>query len=94
MMSTLEATKCVEGLDVMKDWSVFRQQLRQGIETARKFGMDEDAIKHAAVKVGDFLNEKICPGTSEEAVLKDMWDVSNSEERKVIASVLYKMITK
>lgn len=93
-MSAMEATKCVEGIDVMKDWSAFRQQLREGIETARRFGMSEDAIKHAAVRVGDFLNEKICPGTNEEAVLKEMWDVSNSEERKVIASVLYKMITK
>lgn len=94
MMSTMEATKCAEAVEIMKDWSSFKNSLREGIQTARKLGMSDQEIQAASVRVGDFLNEKICPGTSEEQVLKDMWDVSSADERKAEASVLYKMITR
>ncbi len=94
MLSTMEATKCAEAVDIMKDWSSFKNSLREGIQTARKLGMSDQEIQAAAVKVGDFLNEKICPGTSEEQVLKDMWDVSSADERKAEASILYKMTTR
>ena len=90
----MEATKCAEAVEIMKDWSSFKNSLRQGIETARKLGMSDQQIQTASVRVGDFLNEKICPGTREEQVLKDMWDVSSPEERRSEASVLYKMITR
>lgn len=92
-MKTMEAAKCAEALDVMKDWSNFKKTLREGIEAGRRFGMSDQDIQATAVKVGDYLNERICPGTSEEQLLKDMWDVSSVDERKAEASVLYKMIT-
>ncbi len=94
MLSTMEATKCAEAVDIMKDWSSFKNSLREGIQTARTLGMSDQEIQASAVRVGDYLNENICPGTSEEQVLKEMWDVSSADERKAEASILYKMITR
>jgi hypothetical protein len=91
-METMEASKCVEALDVMKDWSTFRKSLHEGISAAKKFGMSDEEIQKAAMRVGDFLNEKVCPATPEEQLLKEMWDVGSSDERKAIASVLFKMV--
>jgi len=44
------------------------------------------------VKIGDFLATKVCPQTKEEELLKQMWDVATPEERKVIATLMFKMV--
>ena len=85
---------CAQPPELMKDWSSFKKSLRTGIETGHKLGMSDSSIQDAAVRVGDFLNEKICPANSEEQLLKDMWDVGTFEERKSMASVIYKVILK
>jgi Protein of unknown function (DUF3243) len=94
IMVTLNETakKCIDVLDFMKDWAKFRQSLHEGIQTARKYGMSDSEIENMAVKVGDLLNEKVCPSSKEEQLLKEMWDVASPEERKIIASVLFKMV--
>ncbi|MEW5743901.1 MAG: DUF3243 family protein [Nitrospirota bacterium] len=87
-----EKSKCVDVLDVTKDWSTFRNTLHEGIQEARKFGLSDEEIQNLAMTVGDFLNEKICPATREEELLKEMWDVSSPDERKSLATVLFKMM--
>jgi hypothetical protein len=86
------AAKCVEKMDFMKDWQGFRKTLHEGIATAKQFGASEEDIQAMAVQVGDFLNEKICPSSPQEELLKEMWDVSSSDERKTLAQILFKML--
>lgn len=88
----MDKAKCIDILDVTKDWASFRSSINQGIQQARQFGMSDQEIQELAATVGDFLNEKVCPATKEEELLKEMWDVSSAEERKILASVLFKMM--
>lgn len=88
----MEKAKCVDILDVTKDWTTFRNTISQGIQQARQFGMSDQEIQELAATVGDFLNEKVCPATKEEELLKEMWDVSSTEERKTLATILFKMM--
>jgi hypothetical protein len=84
--------KCLSALDYVKDWDTWRKTLKEGIAQARKFGVSDETIKSMAVKMGDFLADKVCPQTKEEELLKQMWDVATPEERKVIATLMFKMV--
>ena len=88
----MERLKCVEVMDVLKDWTAWRNSLHEGIGMAKKIGMSDEAIANLATKVGDFLAEKVCPATKEEELLKEMWDIATPSERKVIATLIFKMV--
>jgi hypothetical protein len=88
----MDRFKCLSALDYVKDWDTWRKTLKEGIAQARKFGVSDETIKSMAVKMGDFLADKVCPQTKEEELLKQMWDVATPEERKVIATLMFKMV--
>lgn len=79
-------------MDYVKDWNTWRKTLKEGITQAKKFGVSDETIKDMAVKMGDFLAEKVCPQSKEEELLKEMWDIATIEERKTIATLMFKMV--
>jgi sulfur relay (sulfurtransferase) DsrC/TusE family protein len=93
-MAMQEATKCIEGMDFMKDWTQWRATLKEAIEQGRKFGLSDEVIKNLSVNVGDFLTSRVCPATKEEELLKEMWEVAAPDERKTLATLIFKMVEK
>ena len=88
----MERFKCVSAMDFMKDWNTWRSTLKEAIGEAHKLGVSDEMIQDLAVKMGDFLAEKVCPATKEEQLLKEMWDAGTPEERKTIATLMFKML--
>ncbi|MGB2696681.1 MAG: DUF3243 domain-containing protein [Candidatus Zixiibacteriota bacterium] len=88
----MEKDKCLQAMDFLKDWNTWRSTLNEAIGAARKFGVSDETIKDLSVKVGDFLSQKVCPATKEEELLKQMWDIASPEERKTLASLIFKMV--
>ena len=88
----MEREKCLQAMDFLKDWKTWRASLNEAIAAARKFGVSDETIKDLSVKVGDFLAQKVCPATKEEDLLKEMWDAATAEERKTLASLIFKMV--
>lgn len=88
----MERLKCVSAMDFIKDWATWRDTLHEGIQQARKLGVSDDTIKSLAAKVGDFLAQKVCPATKEEELLKELWDVGTPDERKVLATLIFKLV--
>ena len=78
----------------MKDWNSWRTTIREAISDARKAGLSDKQIQKMAESFANFLAEKICPATPEEKLLKDMWNVSSPDERKVLTRVLFKLMEK
>jgi len=74
----MKSAEYISSLDFMQDWEKWRKSLNEGIEMARMLRVS--------------LNEKGLPGNAEEQLLKEMWDVSSSDERKAIATVLLKVV--
>lgn len=70
------------------DWKQF---LGDRVEAAKKIGMSEDTISKLAFEIGEFLDEKVDPKNDEERVLKELWDVGDTEERKTIARLMVKL---
>ncbi|UCF58766.1 MAG: DUF3243 family protein [Candidatus Bathyarchaeota archaeon] len=90
----MEKEKCMEAMDFMKDWNTWRSTIREAISQARNLGLSDETIQELSEAFANFLSEKVCPATPEEELLKEMWDISNPEERKVLTQIFFKMIEK
>ena len=88
----MERFQCLNAMDFVKDWDTWRGTLKEAIGEARKFGVSDETIQKLGVKIGDFLAQKVCPATKEEELLKEMWDIATPEERKTIATLIFKMM--
>ncbi len=89
----MDKMKCLDTMDFVKDWNTWRNTLHGAIQDARKLGVPDGVIKDVSLKVGDFLAEKVCPATKEEELLREMWDVATPDERKVLATLIFKMVS-
>jgi len=94
LVSFLEKEKCIQGMDFMKDWNTWRTTIRGAISQARNLGIPDEQIRKMYEAFADFLAQKICPATPEEALLKEMWNKANPEERKALTGILFKMMEK
>jgi len=87
-----ETQKCINAMDFVKDWASWRGHLQDAIKRSREFGLSDDMIKKLSVKVGDFLAKRVCPATPEEQLMKEMWEVATPDERKTLATLMFKLV--
>jgi len=88
----MEKTECLNLLDYVSDWSNWRKTLHTAIGQARTLGWTDEEIQETAAEIGDFLAEKVCPATKEEELLQELWNVGTPEERKTLATLLFKIM--
>jgi sulfur relay (sulfurtransferase) DsrC/TusE family protein len=93
-LENLEVEKCISGMNFVNDWATWRKTVKEQIAQAKKMGLSESHIEELAQAFTSFLAEKVCPATPEEELLKEMWDTSSSDERKVLTRILFKMMEK
>jgi sulfur relay (sulfurtransferase) DsrC/TusE family protein len=91
-MQAQEKQKCIEAMDFMKDWYQWRATLKEAIEQGRKMGLSDETIQSLSANVGDFLASKVCPATKEEELLREMWDIATPDERRTLASLIFRMV--
>jgi hypothetical protein len=89
-----EETTCLKGGDFIKDWDQWRKTVGEAIRTARKLGMPDRMIEVASVKIGDFLSKRLCVESKEEALIKELWDAADANERKTLGKLLFKIMDK
>ncbi len=77
---------------VLSTYDKWKQFLGERVTQARSAGMNDATIQKLAVEIGQFLAEKVDPKNDEERVLKELWAVSDENERKVIAGVMMKLV--
>jgi hypothetical protein len=84
--------KCLRGVDWVNDWPTWRDNVKERIALANKFGVPYDTVATVASKVGDLLAKEACPTTQEEKLLKEMWNVATPDERKTITRLILRMV--
>lgn len=89
-----ELQECINAMDFVKDWAGWKENLQDAIKRGREFGMSDEMIRDLSVEVGDFLATKVCPATPEEQLMRELWEVADQEERKTIATLMFKMADK
>ncbi len=78
-------------LETFETWKAF---LSQRVEQAQKAGMSDETITKLAYQIGEFLDEKVDPKTTEERLLKELWDVGDEQDRRTIAGLMVKLVDK
>jgi hypothetical protein len=87
-----QGTTCLSGGDFIKDWDQWKKTVNEAIKTARKVGLPDKLIELASVKVGDFLSKRLCAESKEEALIKELWDAGNPDDRKTLGKLLFKIM--
>ncbi|AGA58156.1 MAG: DUF3243 domain-containing protein [Thermobacillus sp.] len=79
---------------VLTKFDHWKQFLGERVKSAKQMGLSEETISKLAFEIGEFLDEKVDPKNDEERVLKELWDVGDTEERKAIARMMVKLAEK
>jgi len=79
---------------VLKNFERWKDFLGDRVEQAKKTGMSEETIANLAVQIGEFLSDKVDPENKEERLLKELWDAADDHQRKTLASIIVKLVSK
>jgi hypothetical protein len=88
----MEDMKRLRGFDWVNDWPTWRDNVKERIAMAHKFGVPDETVRAIATRVGYLLAKKASPTTQEEKLLKEMWNVATPDERKTITTLILKMV--
>ncbi len=78
-------------MDTLRDWDKWKSSLKKAVDVGETVGMSDDTITSIAEKVGTFLSNHVDPRNDEERLLKEMWDVADQQDRKVLAKIITKV---
>ncbi|MCL6610089.1 MAG: DUF3243 domain-containing protein [Peptococcaceae bacterium] len=74
-----------------KDWENWKRFLGQAVEFAEELGISRDRIASLAGQAGEVLAENVPPANPEQKVLKELWSVSDQQEKQVLAKLMTKL---
>lgn len=77
---------------VLTHYDTWKKFLGDRVHNARSVGMSEETIQTLAKEIGDFLMSKVDPKNDEERVLKELWSVSDDQERRTLANIMIKLV--
>ncbi len=76
-------------LETFEKWKHF---LAERVGQAQKAGLSDESISKLAFQIGDFLSDKVDPENREERLLKELWDVADETEKRMIARLMVKLV--
>lgn len=79
-------------IDAMNDFEKWKKTLHSAVNTGKNLGMEDHTITSIATTVGDFLSNNVDPESREQRLLKDLWDQGTSEEKRVMANLIVKLV--
>ncbi len=79
-------------MSVLKNFSQWKQFLNERIDQAQAAGINDQTIQNIAYQIGDYLAKNVDPENNEERLLKELWDVGNENEQKMLAGLMVKLV--
>ena len=73
------------------DWDNWKKFLSQAVEFAEELGISRDRISALARQAGEVLFDSVVPANPEQKVLKELWNVSDSQEKQMLANLMTKL---
>lgn len=75
----------------MNIMEMFPKELAQTIADGKKHGVSDEQMVKGMVSVGNLLGKFVKPDTPEEALMKEMWDIADNDEKMTLASLVVKL---
>jgi hypothetical protein len=79
-------------VEVIMEWHDWKKAMHKLVDAGEFIGLSDDSINTIAYRVGDFLAHNANPRNREQRLLKDLWDVADNHEQKVLAILILKII--
>lgn len=80
-------------MSVLENFDRWKEFLGDRIEQAQAGGMTNEQLENVAVKMGNYLANKVDPENPQERLLKHMWE-ANPDKKRDIAQMMINMATK
>lgn len=77
--------------NVNTEWDNWKRFLSQAVEFAEELGISRDRIAMLARQAGDVLADSVQPANPEQKVMKELWNVSDQQEKQVLANLMTKL---
>ncbi|MDF2678537.1 MAG: hypothetical protein K0Q97_2889 [Bacillota bacterium] len=78
----------------MDDWDAWKETLGKAVNLGKTVGMSDHTITNVAENIGTFLSGTMDPRNKEERLLKELWDVSDENDRHTLAKLVTKITDK
>ncbi|BCJ88013.1 DUF3243 domain-containing protein [Effusibacillus dendaii] len=78
---------------VLDDFSRWKEFLGNKVEQAHAVGMNDQQIADVAVRMGEYLANKVDPENPQERLLKQLWD-TNPDQKENLARMMVNLVSK
>ncbi|MBO8155168.1 MAG: DUF3243 domain-containing protein [Bacillaceae bacterium] len=79
-------------MSVLDNFETWKDFLGDRLNQAENQGLSNEALSDLAFEIGDYLAKQVDAQNPEEAVLRDLWEVANNNERHAIANMMIKLV--
>ena len=69
----------------------FPKELSEVILDGQKHGVGDELMIKGMVSVGNLMGRFVTPDSPEEALMKEMWEIADDNEKNTIAKLVLKM---
>ncbi len=81
-------------MSMINDFDEWKKFLGQAVGVAKDMGFKQDQINDVATRLGNVLAERIDPANREQRVLKELWEAADEHQKRTIAEVVSKVVSK
>jgi len=75
-------------------WHTWKNMLGKVVNAAESVGLAGDRVNDTAYRVGNFLANNFDPENREQKLLKELWDEADEEQKKVMATLMVRLVEK
>lgn len=73
------------------DLGTFPKEVSDVIREGLKHGVSDEQMVKGMVSIGNLLGRFVQPDSPEEALMKEMWEVADNDEKGTLASLVLKV---
>jgi hypothetical protein len=81
-------------VELSVSWHQWKKMLHKAVNAAENVGVSDEHISELALRLGDFLANKIDPGNREQRLLNELWNEAGEDEKKVLTRLIIRMVDK
>ncbi|MCL6639282.1 MAG: DUF3243 domain-containing protein [Firmicutes bacterium] len=78
-------------MEIGESWHDWKRLLGKAVHAADTAGISEKTVDQIAYRLGGFFAGTFDPANREQRLLKELWEVGDEEEKKVLASMVAKL---
>jgi hypothetical protein len=79
-------------MSVLQNFDEWKKFLQDRVGQASSLGMDKGTINDLAYEIGDYLAQDVDPKNEQERLLKELWDVADENQQRVMAELMVKLV--